>query len=70
MDITKLLKDKSVEYVATNGHILVIRCTDGTELRVAWVDDNGIAVDGTPVLRFAGKHIIARNGHEIVRFRS
>lgn len=66
MDITRQLAGRSVECVLTNGSMLMIRCKDGRELQVQWVDDNGNAIKGKPVLRMAGVHIIARRGaHEI-----
>lgn len=65
MDITKQLRGKQVEYVATNGHMLVIRCTDGRELQIQWVDDNGNPIKGKPVLRRAGLNIITRQVKEI-----
>lgn len=60
MQIHGQLKGKTVEYVATNGHILVVRCEDGRELQIAWVDDNGTPIMGKPMLRFCGTNIITR----------
>lgn len=60
MEIHRALAGRQVEYVATNGSILVIRCQDGRELQVAWVDDNGHAIKGRPVLRFCGTHVHAK----------
>jgi len=60
MQVHAQLKGREVEYVATNGHLLVIRCTDGRELQVEWVNDNGEPIRGKPVLRFAGVNVIAR----------
>jgi hypothetical protein len=66
MDITRSLKGRKVECVLTNGSMLAIRCADGKELQIQWVDDNGQPINGKPVLRMAGTHIIARSAHEIL----
>lgn len=58
--IHALLTGKRIEYVATNGNILLVRCTDGFELQVAWVDDNGAPIKGKPVAQFVGTNIRAR----------
>jgi hypothetical protein len=69
MDITRQLHGRQVECVLTNGHMLCIRCTDGRELQVQWIDDNGNPMKGKPVLRMAGVHIIARGAQEILHRR-
>lgn len=69
-DIHRALKGARIEYCATNGHLLVIRCEDGKEVRVAWVDDNGQPMSGTPVLQFLGSNIIAKpKGQSFIQHR-
>jgi hypothetical protein len=53
------LAGQEIDYVATNGDILVLRTKNGKELRVAWVDDNGVAIKGKPALMFCGLHVKA-----------
>lgn len=38
MHITKLLAGKTVECVLQDGYSLIIRCRDGSQVRIAWVD--------------------------------
>jgi len=65
MQLTKEMQGKRVESVLTNGHLLCIRCTDGFEIQVQWVDDSGNPIKGKPVARAVGLHIIARGAREI-----
>jgi hypothetical protein len=53
------LAGQEIDYVATNGHILVLRTTTGKELRVAWVNENGEAIKGKPALMFCGLNVKA-----------
>lgn len=69
MDITLQLAGRQVECALTNGNMLCIRCTDGRELQIQWVDDNGNPLKGKPLLRMAGTHIIARGAREILHRR-
>lgn len=52
---------KTVEYVAKNDRLLVIRFTDGSEVRVAWVDVDGNPINGEPAIAFAGLNIMAKS---------
>lgn len=58
--IGELIHGKQIEEVTRNDTVLVIRCTDGTEVRVAWVNDNGEAVHGHPAIMFAGRNVKAK----------
>lgn len=60
--IHRHLSGKRIEYVARNGELLVIRCTDGSEVRVKWVDVNGNAIKGEPAMAFLGLNIHAKTG--------
>lgn len=51
---------KTVEHVAKTDRLLVIRFTDGCEVRVAWVDGNGEPVKGEPAIAWAGLHVYAK----------
>ena len=54
MDLTRTLRGRRVQYVATDGCYLVIHADDGAELRVRWVDDNGETIKGKPVVHAHG----------------
>lgn len=62
MQLTQLLRGHQIEHLSTNGNVLVIRCTDGREVQVAWVDDSGRPLKGTPIALFAGTNIRAKLG--------
>lgn len=49
-DITRLLRGRRVADVWSRGHELQIRTIDGSEVTVAWVDDNGQPIKGRPVV--------------------
>jgi hypothetical protein len=53
------LHGQEIDYVATNGEVLVLRTKNGKELRVAWVNENGEAIKGKPVLMFCGLNVKA-----------
>lgn len=54
MKITQALQGKLVACVASNGTALSIRCHDRSEINIEWVDDNGVSVKGTPVIKSTG----------------
>ncbi len=54
MDLTHRMRGKQIAAVMTNGHTLSIRLEDGSELNVQWVDDNGKALKGLPVIQALG----------------
>lgn len=47
--ITAQLKGKRIERLIATDAQLLIRCTDGTEVRVSWRDERG-RMQGTPYL--------------------
>ena len=57
--ISLLMAGKVIAEVLKNDEVLIVRCVDGTEVRVAWVDDEGKQVKGRPAIEFAGRHVIA-----------
>ena len=60
--ITDILHGKTIETVWKCENLLVIRCTDGIEVNVAWVDPNGEPINGEPAVRFAGLRVFAKVG--------
>lgn len=58
--LSHMLSGKEIEHVLRSDRLLVIRCTDGTEVRVAWVDGNGDPVTGQPAIAFVGRNVIAK----------
>ncbi len=64
--ITAALRGKLVRYCASNGHILVITLNDGSELRVAWVDDNGDPIKGRPVVEGSGVRMKAERMQDLI----
>lgn len=65
-NITTRLYGKGVESVTTNGHLLKIRCLDGSEYTIAWLDDNGVPIKGKPVLSQSGVRMIARGLQDLI----
>lgn len=68
MDITSRLRGKTVAEVTTNGHLLVVRTTDGTELTVAWLDGEGTPIKGKPAVAQSGVRMKTRGIHELMYF--
>jgi hypothetical protein len=66
MSLTMRLQGKRVAQVMSNGHILSIRCDDGSEFNVAWVDDNGQAIKGRPVVQSRGGRLQAAGLRDLV----
>jgi len=54
-----------VAAVLTNGSTLQIRTSDGAEIDIAWVDDNGRAIKGKPVCTNHGVRLIVRGLQEL-----
>lgn len=50
----------------TNGHILQIRTSDGAEIDLCWVDDNGRAIKGKPVCVKHGVRAIFRGLQDLL----
>lgn len=68
MDITRRLRGKTVADVLCNGHILQIRTSDGAEINIAWLDDNGRPLKGKPAVAQHGVRLIARGVQELVHY--
>jgi hypothetical protein len=68
MDITRLLRGKTVAAVMTNGHHLLIHASDGSELTLAWLDDNGRPLKGKPAAIQSGVRLKAAGVHDLIHF--
>jgi hypothetical protein len=66
MELSNALRGREVAAVICNGHIVVIKCHDGREIRVAWLDENGETVKGTPVLEGHGFRLRAEGIRELI----
>lgn len=66
MDITRALRGKTIAAVMTNGIVLQIRTSDGAELNIAWVDDNGQPLKGKPTAARHGYRLIARGIQDLI----
>lgn len=66
-DVTRVLRGKRVAEVLTNGRVLQIRCHDGTEVSIAWVDDNGAPINGKPTAALYGHRLLARGMQDLIR---
>ena len=56
------LKGEIIDYVATNGTLLVIRTESGKEIKVAWVNsDTGEPIKGKPALAYAGLRVVVES---------
>lgn len=66
MDLTRQLRGNVVAEVCTNGHVLSIRLANGAEINVAWVDDNGQAIKGRPVVQSRGLRMKAEGFKDIL----
>lgn len=66
MDITRRLRGSKVCEASSNGHILVLRLEDGSEIQIIWTDDNGNVLKGRPVLLSSGARLIAKGVHELI----
>lgn len=66
MDLTIRLRGKRIAEVLTNGHALKIVTDDGAEVNVIWVNDNGEAINGKPVVAQHGLRLQARGVRDLI----
>jgi hypothetical protein len=66
MDITSRLRGKRVASVMANGHILSLRLETGEEVNIAWLDDNGVPLKGSPAVQSTGARLLTRNLHDLI----
>ena len=59
-DISMRMAGKTIESVMKSNEVLLLRCEDGTEMQIAWLDDNGRPVKGTPKIIWFGRHVRAK----------
>lgn len=67
MQLTMRLVGREIKEVRSNGHLLALRLDDNTEVVIAWVDDNGKAIKGRPVVHSSGGRIDTRSLHELIK---
>lgn len=67
MDLTERLRGHQVAAVMTNGHVLSIRTESGAEINIAWVDENGVAIKGRPVIQSRGVRLRADGLREAIQ---
>ena len=65
-DVTRLLRGKRVAACLTNGHVLAIQLEDGSEVLVAWVDENGEPIKGRPAVHARGWRLRADGLRELI----
>ncbi|MEY5101240.1 MAG: hypothetical protein RJA36_3959 [Pseudomonadota bacterium] len=66
--ISMRVRGKTVADVLTNGHELRIACTDGSEVSVVWLDDNGAPLKGKPAIVQHGARLLARGVDELIHY--
>lgn len=54
MDLTRQLQGREIAEVVSNGTVVALRMKDGAEILIKWVDDNGNAIKGHPVIGSRG----------------
>lgn len=57
---------KVLAEISTNGEVLRITCSDGTDVGVVWVDDGGNILKGKPLLVQHGIRLKVKDPHAIV----
>lgn len=64
MQITQLLAGKTIEYLLKDGYSLTIRCHDGLQVRIAWVDpQTQQPLQGEPVITMVHGIQLAADAH-------
>ena len=58
-DLTRQLQGREIAAVLCNGTVVLIQTTDGREIAIKWVDDNGAAIKGKPVIGQKGFRVNA-----------
>ena len=57
------LAGREIEAIMKNQDTLVIRCTDGIEAHIAWMDTEGNPTQGEPTVTWYGKRVFANTDH-------
>jgi hypothetical protein len=65
--LTRRLRGRRVAACHANGTVLALVLEDGSQVHVAWVDENGRRVAGRPVLQLSGGYLNARSLHELIK---
>jgi hypothetical protein len=66
MSLTAELCGQRIAAVMSNGNTLALQFHDGSELQVAWVDDNGKPIKGKPVMRSKGFYLRAEGLQDLI----
>jgi hypothetical protein len=70
MDLTNRMRGKQIAAVMTNGRTLLIRLEDGSEIKIAWVNDNGEPLQGRPFIESTGVRLKCEGMREIIHANS
>lgn len=67
MSLTVRLHGRKIDSCWSNGYLLSIRCSNGEEINVKWVDSNGKAIKGTPVIETSGARLKAERISDLIQ---
>lgn len=67
-DITRRLRGKTVAGVMTNGNALRITTSDGADVDIVWLDDNGVPINGKPAVRVHGPRLVMKGMQDLVHY--
>jgi hypothetical protein len=60
-DLTRQLQGREIADLSCNGTTLLIRTKCGTDITVRWVDHNGVAIKGKPIIASKGFRLNCRD---------
>lgn len=65
--LTATLLGKQIAEAMCNGNTLLLRCADGSEWEIDWVnEDTGVPIKGRPVIRTKGFRLKAKGIHDLI----
>jgi hypothetical protein len=59
-DLSMRLAGRQIEAIMKTQNTLVIRCEDGTECHVAWMNEAGDPTEGEPAVVWFGRNVLAK----------
>lgn len=65
-DLTRQLQGREIAELRANGTTLLIKTKCGTDVTVKWVDQNGVAIKGQPIIASKGFRLDCRRFGELV----
>jgi hypothetical protein len=65
-DLTRQLQGREIAAVLCNGTVVLIQTKDGREIAIKWVDDNGVALKGRPVISQKGLRMKMRGFRDLL----